>query len=169
MATGAAAVVLAGCIGPSGDTETEPGPAAAEVTVVRGDRTYPLTVKITGWKVGPHPQVPDRGDAVHVTYRTTRTEPLPETMVELAVCAIDSANAVLLCATIAVHEVPGESPVEDTDLWIGPSTDPALSRTARVVVLPDQLRHGLHAGDPKDGDGYVPPDVPAPGERLRIG
>ncbi|MFF3847747.1 hypothetical protein [Streptomyces sp. NPDC002328] len=131
--------------------------------------TYPLTVKVTQWEMRPHPQVPGRGDAINFGYRSTKTEPLPDTMVELAVCAVDSAKIVLLCSSIIVHDTPGDPWVEEGDSWIGAGSEMDLSATAGVVLLPDQLRGGLHPpDDPKDGDGYVPPLVPAPGDRLRL-
>ncbi|MER8187365.1 hypothetical protein [Kitasatospora sp. NPDC094015] len=144
-----------------------PGAAAAEVTVVRGARTYPLTVGITAWEVGPHPQAPDRGDTVHVSYRATQTGMLPPVSVELGVCAVDAADTVLLCTTIAVQRADTGTATGDADTWLGPATGPDLARTARVLVLPDQLRPGPHAGDPKDGDGYLPPRLPLPGDQLR--
>lgn len=168
-----AALALAGCTAEDGRyAERAPGPAERAVTVVRDDVTYPLTVEITDWKVGPHPQVPARGDAVHFTYRTTKTGHLPTVVAQVAVCAVDSADVVLLCDNISVHdESPGGSRVEDGDSWIGPSPGlkPGLSGTARVLLVPDQLLLGPHAGDPKDDDGYVPPRIPGPGERLRTG
>ncbi|MBZ6472331.1 hypothetical protein [Streptomyces griseocarneus] len=134
--------------------------------MIRGDRTYPLTAKITNWEVKPHPQVPERGNAVHYAYRLTRTGTLPETMVQIEACAVDSADVVLLCDTISVHQTP-ETPVEDRDSWIGPGSDSHLSRTARVVVIPDQMLDDGHAHDPKDHDGYTPPRRPGPGDKLR--
>lgn len=106
---------------------------------------------------------------MHFSYRTTKKAPyLPVTRVELAVCAVDSADIVLLCGTIAVHEQVGAPRTEDLDTWLGPSSDPdILSRTARVLFLPDQLLGDGHANDPKDHDGYKPPAVPPPGDRLR--
>ncbi|MEU6114309.1 hypothetical protein ABZ840_07155 [Streptomyces sp. NPDC047117] len=167
--TALATATLTGCFAPGGDEERKPGPAASQVTVVRGDVTYPLTAKITNWEVGPHPQVPDRGDAVHFTYRTTKTaQYLPEPRVALAVCALDSADAVLLCDTIDVYDGVGVPRAEDGDTWLGPDSDPdRLSHTARVVLLPDQLLGDGRAHDPKDHDGYDPPDLPSPGDRLR--
>ncbi|KUM86206.1 hypothetical protein AQI88_41430 [Streptomyces cellostaticus] len=163
-----ALAALAGCTAPSGGTEREPGPAAAEISVVRGDRSYPLTVKITKWEVRRHPQLPKGEDAVHFSYRTSKKGMLPEALVELAACAVDSRDVVLLCQAIAVDNSPGEPRVEAADSWMGPGTGLHLSDTARVVLLPDQLRPGVHAGDPKDSDGYVPPSLPAPGDRLRM-
>lgn len=137
--------------------------------MVRGDVTYPLTVKLTEWEMRPHPQVPERGDAVHFAYRSTRSEPLPQTAVELAVCAVDSSKIVLLCDHIVVHDAPGDPRVEESDSWIGAGSDMDLSATVGVVFLPDQLRGDVHpADDPKDGGGYVPPRTPAPGDRLRM-
>jgi hypothetical protein len=63
---------------------------------------------------------------------------------------------VLLCATVYSSDT--------VDLWIGP--DPSLSRTSYVLLLPNQMYPGLHAGDPKDHDGYVPPRPPNIGDRL---
>ncbi|MFC9324853.1 hypothetical protein [Kitasatospora sp. NPDC057015] len=162
-----AAVSLAGCFPAGGEPEKRsPGAAAGEVTVVRGDKAYPLTVRITDWRIEPHPQVPDRGNAVHVSYRKTATSDLPEVNVEIAVCAVNAANVVLLCGTVDARQADPRT--EDADSWIGPADLPrSLSDTARVVLLPDQLLPGLHAGDPKDGDGYVPPGVPLPGDQLR--
>ncbi|GAA1218373.1 hypothetical protein GCM10009665_05340 [Kitasatospora nipponensis] len=162
-----AAVSLTGCFAAGGESgKRSPGAAAGEVTVVRGDRVYPLTVRITDWQVGPHPQVPERGDAVHVGYRKTATSYLPDVTVEVGVCAVDASNVVLLCGVIAAQQA--DPRVEDADSWIGPAELPrSLSETARVVLLPDQLLPGLGAGDPKDGDGYVPPGLPLPGDRLR--
>ncbi|GLX37549.1 hypothetical protein Sros01_36220 [Streptomyces roseochromogenus] len=162
-----AATVLAGCFaGEQGPGGSAPGPAGVSVTVVRGDRTYPLTATITQWEVRPHPQVPERGNAVHYTYRLAMTDTLPETRVQLAACAVDSTDVVLLCDTINVHQSP--SPLAEVrDAWIGPSPDPDLSRTARVVLLPDQLLDDGRAHDPKDHDGYAPPGLPLPGDHLR--
>ncbi|MDN0196963.1 hypothetical protein [Streptomyces sp. S.PNR 29] len=147
---------------------SEPGPAAVEVTVVRGEETYPLTARVTEWELRPHPQVPERGDAVHFTYRAVQEGLLPEASVELAACAVDSADVVLLCDIIAVERAePGDARVADGDSWLGPVSESDLSDTARVLFLPDQLKPDLHAGDPKDSDGYVPPAIPGPGDRLR--
>jgi hypothetical protein len=162
-----AAVSLTGCF--TADREPErrsPGVAADEVTVVRGNRVYPLTIRITDWKIGPHPQVPERGNGVYFRYRKTATGDLPEVNVDVAVCAVDAADVVLLCRLIDARQ---EDPrIEDADSWLGPADLPrSLSETARVVLLPDQMRPGLNAGDPKDGDGYVPPSLPGPGDRLR--
>ncbi|MFC6593534.1 hypothetical protein [Kitasatospora paranensis] len=134
--------------------------------MVRGDRVYPLTIRITDWRIGLHPQVPERGNAVHFSYRKTATSALPELDVQVAVCAVDAADVVLLCGVI--HAQQADPRIEDGDSWIGPADLPrSLSDTARVVLLPDQLRPGLNADDPKDGDGYVPPAIPGPGDRLR--
>ncbi|WP_329191998.1 MULTISPECIES: hypothetical protein [unclassified Streptomyces] len=162
-----AATSLTGCSTMGRDPqERKPGTAAGEVTVVRGDRMYPLTIRITDWQVRPHPQVPERGNAVHFGYRKTATSDLPEVNVEVGVCAVDAADIVLLCDVVGARQA--EPRIEDGDSWIGPADLPrSLSDTARVVLLPDQLLPGLHAGDPKDGDGYVPPGLPLPGEELR--
>ncbi|MFE2913558.1 hypothetical protein [Kitasatospora indigofera] len=167
MTAACAAITLAGCFPAGGEpAKRSPGAAAGEVTVVRGNRVYPLTVRVTDWQVGPHPQVPERGSAVHVSFRSTATGDLPEVVVEVAVCAVDAANVVLLCSTVVARQE--DRRIEDGDRWIGPAELPrSLSETARVVLLPDQLRPGLNAGDPKDGDGYVPPGLPSPGDRLR--
>lgn len=165
--TASAAAVLAGCLAPGDAGPRDPGPAAARVTVVRGDVVYPLTAEITEWEIRPHPQVPERGDAVHFGHRTTMTGTLPTSRVELAVCAVDSADIVLGCGTITVHDEPGAARVQDGDTWLGPGFGSDLSDTARVLLLPDQLVPDLHAGDPKDADGYVPPLLPIPGDRLR--
>ncbi|MGW5847132.1 hypothetical protein ACWFQ8_04035 [Streptomyces sp. NPDC055254] len=102
---------------------------------------------------------------MHYTYRLAMTDTLPEPMVQLAACAVDSADVVLLCDTISVHQYP-ETPVEDRDSWIGPGSGQTLSDTARVVLLPDQLRDDGRAHDPKDHAGYTPPRLPMPGDRL---
>ncbi|MFH7594511.1 hypothetical protein WDV06_05315 [Streptomyces racemochromogenes] len=160
---------LAGCsAGDGGHGEPAPGPAGVEVTVVRGDRTYPLTARITQWEVRPHPQVPDRGNAVHYSYQLAMTDTLPEVRVELAVCAVDAADIVLLCDTVSAYQYPA-TPLEADDAWIGPNPDPDLARTARVVFLPDQLLGDGRAHDPKDHDGYTPPRLPTPGDHLRTG
>lgn len=167
MTAACAAISLAGCFAAGTEPEKRsPGAAAGEVTVVRGGKVYPLTIRVTDWQVRPHPQVPERGNAVHVSYRSTATGYLPEVTVEVAVCAVDAANVVLLCTAVVARQ---EDPrFQDGDSWIGPADLPrSLSETARVVLLPDQLRPGLHAGDPKDGDGYVPPGLPSPGDQLR--
>ncbi|MFE3635053.1 hypothetical protein [Streptomyces sp. NPDC059168] len=162
-----AAVSLSGCLAAGGEAEERrPGPAAGEVTVVRGDRVYPLVIRIKDWRVKPHPQVPERGNAVHFSYRTTATGPLPEVNVEVAVCAVNAANIVLLCDVIDARQA--DPRLEDADAWIGPADLPrSLADTERVVLLPDQMLSGLHAGDRKDSDGYVPPSFPLPGDRLR--
>ncbi|WP_190123522.1 hypothetical protein [Streptomyces inusitatus] len=166
-----AAAALAGCVWEEGNRgESPPGPAGTEVTVVRGDDTYPLTVRVTGWEVAPHPQVPERGNAVHFTYDITKTDDLVEVRIELAACAVDSADVVLLCGPINVYNI--DSPgVEKGDSSLGPNSapDPDLSGTARVLLLPDQLLDDGRAHDPKDHDGYKPPGLPTPGDRLRTG
>ncbi|MET9608289.1 hypothetical protein ABZZ17_39735 [Streptomyces sp. NPDC006512] len=103
---------------------------------------------------------------MHYTYRLAITATLPETMVQLAACAVDSADVVLLCDTFYVHQYPW-TPGEDRDSWIGPGSDLNLSDTARVLLLPDQLLDDGRAHDPKDHDGYTPPRLPMPGDRLR--
>ncbi|MCM2580537.1 hypothetical protein [Streptomyces meridianus] len=107
---------------------------------------------------------------MHFGYRSTKAEPLPEAVVELAACAVDSADVVLLCDHITVHDAPGDPRVAEGDSWIGAGSDRDVSDTVAVVLLPDQLRGDLYPpGDPKDDDGYVPPRTPRPGDRLRLG
>ncbi|MEU8500094.1 hypothetical protein [Streptomyces lavendulae] len=102
---------------------------------------------------------------MHYTHRLAMTDMLPEARVQLAACAVDSADVVLLCDTIYVHRPP--SPLAEVcDAWIGPSPDPDLSRTARVVLLPDRLLDDGRAHDPKDHDGYALPGLPLPGDHL---
>ncbi|MFK0259638.1 hypothetical protein [Streptomyces sp. NPDC090445] len=79
---------------------------------------------------------------------------------------MDSADVVLLCDTISLHQ-SSMTPVEDSDAWIGPAGTVNLSGTARVVFLPDQLLGDGRAHDPEDRDGYTPPRLPVPGDRLR--
>lgn len=143
-----------------------PGPAGVEVTVVRGDRTYPLTARITQCEVRPHPQVPERGQAVFFAYRLAATGTLTTSRVQLAVCAVDAADVVLMCDRIDVHQHPG-TPVDGGDAHIGPGSGQELSRAARVVLLPGQLLGDGRAHDPKDHDGYAPPRLPMSGDRLR--
>ncbi|QBI55419.1 hypothetical protein [Streptomonospora litoralis] len=155
-ALGIVAAVGAGCGEPAPE---EPGPAAAEVTVVRGDEVYPVTAEITGWEVRPHPQVPERGDAVNFTYRfrgdSMFTGPHAQ-KVKLLVCAVDARGRVLVCMAVFNDGI--------NDVWLGPA--PGLSRTAEVLLLPDQMYAGTHAHDPKDHDGYVPPRWPDRGDRI---
>ncbi|MFF7856801.1 hypothetical protein [Streptomyces sp. NPDC007904] len=70
--------VALGCPGREDGEPPGPGAAAVEVTAVRGDTAHPPTVTVTDWEAGPHPQVPERGDGVHFTYRAVQEEPLPE-------------------------------------------------------------------------------------------
>lgn len=74
--------------------------------MVRNDRTYPLTARITQWEVRPHPQAPEQGNAVHYTYRLAMTDTLPEARVQLAACAGNSTDVVLLCDTIYPSRPP---------------------------------------------------------------
>ncbi|MER5888190.1 hypothetical protein ABT160_30585 [Streptomyces sp. NPDC001941] len=167
--TAVAVAALAGCGAPGEDrTPTPLGTAAVEVTVVReAGVTYPMRAAITGWRAKPHPQAPDRGDAVFFDYRVTRTGPVPESRVSLAVCAVDASDMVLLCTTVSVERDGAPSP-EKGDGSLGPTgSDPDLSRTARVLFLPNQMKDDGRAGDPKDHDGYTPPRLPGPGDQLR--
>ncbi|MFD8964865.1 hypothetical protein ACFV0C_07655 [Streptomyces sp. NPDC059568] len=157
---------LTGCIAQGEQAAPEPGPAAVNVTVVRGDQTYPLTARITGWEVRPHPQTPEGTDWLHFTYRATQTGPLPVVSVEIPVCAVDAADVVLICSTLFLNEALSAYDtyqVADGDTWTSLGPD---ANVARVLFLPDDLHRGPHAGDPKDDDGYVPPRIPEPGERL---
>ncbi|OUD02490.1 hypothetical protein CA983_14490 [Streptomyces swartbergensis] len=62
---------LAGCLAQEERAAPEPRPAAVNVSVVRGDQTHPLTARITGWEVRPHPQTPEGTDWLHFTCRAT--------------------------------------------------------------------------------------------------
>ncbi|RKT88484.1 hypothetical protein SAMN05421805_1011504 [Saccharopolyspora antimicrobica] len=152
--TAAIIAVIATATGCGSDESPDPGPAARKVTVVRGDQTYPMTAEITGWQIKPHPQVPDQGPAAFFTFQFTGDA--PETVVYLQVCAVDEHRVVILCDQILSNQT--------NEHWIGPY--PGLSRTADVLLLPDQMDPGLHAGDPKDHDGYNPPRLLSPGDQL---
>ncbi|MCP2256448.1 hypothetical protein LX15_000131 [Streptoalloteichus tenebrarius] len=159
------ALTMIGALAACGEPAPPPlGPAAKKVTVIRGDRTYPTTAEVTGWQVRTHPQVPDRGNAVHFTYQFAGFAP---ERIELQICAVDAQRVVLLCSDIG-HADSGDivTPRWLEDGWIGPSEGIDLSRTAEVVLVPNQMFPGLHAGDPKDHDGYVPPRGLAPGDRI---
>ncbi|MCK2238578.1 MULTISPECIES: hypothetical protein [unclassified Crossiella] len=144
---------LAGCGAPEPPRLGVPG---QKVTVVRGDRTYPMTAEILSWEVRPHPQVPERGSAVNFRYRFTGTP--PEVLVELLACAIDANRVVILCAGIH-HTGVGEE-------WFGPAEGLDFTRTTAVVVFPDQLHTSSNPNDPKDFDGYYPPRRLGPGDRI---
>jgi hypothetical protein len=146
-------LVYAGVVVRGEPAPPEPGPAARKVTVVKGDTTYALTAEVTSWTAGPHPQAPGRGTVVDVFYRFSGFDP---GAVELQVCAVDEHRVVLGCGVATDNGVDEE--------FIGPS--PELSRTAAVLLLPDQMFAGLHKGDPKDGDDYVPPRHLRPGDQL---
>jgi hypothetical protein len=145
--------VLAGCGGEP--VPPEPGPAARQVNVVRGDQDLRVTAEVTGWEVKPHPQVPDRGDTVFFTYRFTPEE---QGRVDLQICAVDDHRVVLLCGTITNNGF--------VDGWIGPDPPSELGRTADVVLLPNQMYPGENPHDPKDHDGYVPPRYVQHGDKL---
>ncbi|MCO1580843.1 hypothetical protein M8C13_34315 [Crossiella sp. SN42] len=148
--------VVAGC-GLFGPPEPPAlGAAGQRVTVVRGAQVYRLTAEITGWAVKPHPQVPEQGPAVNLSYRFTGD--IPSSTVELLVCAVDQRRVVLLCSSAYANST--------TDLWLGPAEGIELSRTAEVLLFPDQMDPGPKAGDPKDHDGYVPPKRLGPGDRV---
>ncbi|MFC0004837.1 hypothetical protein [Micromonospora siamensis] len=154
-------IAVAGCGADDVPLTPEPGVAARKVTVIRGDQTYPMTAEVIDWETRPHPQVPERGMAVHITYRFRSTSSDSSAIsehVELQACAVDGRRVVLLCTSI----FNGSS----KDCWLGPSADPDLARTADVLILPDQMYAGPHAGDPKDHDGYVPPRNLGPGDQL---
>ena len=137
----------------------EPGAAAREVTVVRGEQTYPVTAEVTAWKTTVHPQAPERGPAVHFHYRfTSGNRWAAMERVELQACAVDGRRVVILCTLIVKDSL--------ADGWFGPSTEPDLARTTDVLLLPYQMYAGPHAGDPKDHDGYVPPRILSPGSQL---
>ncbi|WBC13754.1 hypothetical protein O7600_21865 [Micromonospora sp. WMMA1998] len=154
-------LAVAGCGADDFPSTPEPGVAARKVAVIRGDQTYPMTAEVIDWETGPHPQVPERGMAVHFTYRFRSTSSDPwatPTRVELQACAVDGRRVVILCTSIFNDSLK--------DCWLGPSADPDLARTADVLILPYQMYAGLHAGDPKDHDGYVPPRHLGPGDQL---
>ncbi|WP_431935737.1 hypothetical protein [Micromonospora sp. RP3T] len=157
----AALVAVAGCGADDVPLTPEPGVAAREVTVIRGDQTYPMTAEVIDWRTGLHPQVPERGMTVHFTYRfrsTSSDSSVISRHIELQACAVDGRRVVLLCTSIFNDSVK--------DCWLGPTTDPDLARTADVLILPYQMYAGPHADDPKDHDGYVPPRNLGPGDQL---
>jgi hypothetical protein len=131
----------------------ELGLPAHKVTVVRAEKTYPVTVEILSWEKKVHPQVPDRGDGIYFNYQFTGTP--PET-IEVMVCAVDDHRVVLLCGSVFDSGIGNQ--------WLGPYEQ--LSRTVDVLLLPNQMYPGLHAGDSKDHDGYVAPRFLLPGDRL---
>ncbi len=156
MTVAAAAV---GCGAHDVPVTPKPGVAARKVTVIRGDQTYPITAEVTDWGTQLHPQVPEQGLAVHFTYRFTSSNPwIASERVELQACAVDDHRVVILCTSIFNNWL--------NDDWLVPSTNVNLARTADVLILPYQMDSGLHAGDPKDGDSYVPPQIVGPGEQL---
>ncbi|MGW7412971.1 hypothetical protein [Streptomyces sp. NPDC054863] len=154
------AALSSGCGSPSDGERDAHGPAASEVTVVRGEETYPLTVRVTKWEILP-PERETLKSSVHFTYRTALTGPLPEPAVKLAVCAVDSQEIVLLCDSIGVYGGANGSRTAAQSARLGPDTVFDLADTARVVLLPDQLK-----SDP--GDDYRPPFAPEQGERMRM-
>ncbi|EWM18503.1 hypothetical protein [Kutzneria sp. 744] len=159
---GLALCLVSGCGTPQ---PPPPGHAASKVTVVRGDVTYPVTAEIVRWEVKKHPQTPQRGVAVFFDYKFTGAQP---TRIEVQVCAVDEHRVVLLCGNIGLP-TPGTIEPPFGDDWLGPDEADGrmgLQRTSEVLVVPDQMYAGPHAGDPKDGDGYVPPKLLGPGDQL---
>jgi hypothetical protein len=149
----AAAVCAAGCGPDLGPERPARGPAAPEVTVVRGAEPLPAEAAITGWVVRAHPQVPDEGPAVFATHRFTGTY---SGRIALQACAVDGDHVVLLCAEVEDDGID--------EFFLGPYA--TLDRTAEVLLVPDQRDAGGAIGDPKDHDGYVPPSLLGPGDRL---
>ena len=158
-----AAAFLSGC----GGDPCEPSPhgtAAEKVTVTRGSEALAITAEILDWTVEPHPQVPDRGDQVNFRYRFTPVggDPSVPLNVELQACAVDAERVVLICTSVAAH--PDDEGTLEGDGWLAPDD---ASRTERVLLLPDQMTGGTHpCTDDKDADGYHPPALLGPGDRL---
>ncbi|WP_345709282.1 hypothetical protein [Kitasatospora paranensis] len=67
---------------------------------------------------------------MHFSYRKTATSALPELDVQVAVCAVDAADVVLLCGVI--HAQQADPRIEDGDSWIGPADLPAACPTRPV-------------------------------------
>ncbi|MFI0979195.1 hypothetical protein ACH4SP_19600 [Streptomyces sp. NPDC021093] len=153
------AALSSGCGSPSDGERHAHGPAAAEVTVVRGEETYPLTVRITKWEAQP-PRSPETKSAVHFSYRTTMTGSLPEVVVKLAACAVDAQDMVLLCRSIGVYDGARSARAAEQSAQLTPGVFD-LAGTARVVLLPDQQ-------ESTPDDDYRPPFAPEPGERVRL-
>lgn len=160
----AAVLATAGCLGPA--EPARPHPAGRKVTVVRGEETYQVTAEVLDWETRPHPQVPDQGDAVLGTYRFTGKG---MTTIELQICAVDDKRVVIMCDSVFTIELSYLDDTQEGEFTIGPKgpgADDDLSKTAEVLLVPDQMDPGPHYGDPKDHDGYEPPEYLRPGDQL---
>ncbi|WP_211234753.1 hypothetical protein [Glycomyces arizonensis] len=167
-----ALLVSSGCSDSWGctDTTAERGEAAAEVDAVGTDgEPLGVTVAILDWELSPHPQTPDEGDMVDVTYSfdyygESYGDALRD--VGLQLCAVDADRVALSCAVVYSTETRPESDRLLTgESWLGPEHP---ERTAEVLLIPNNMIHHRVTceGDPKDGGGTHPPEHLVPGDQL---
>lgn len=162
----AAATTLTACAGDpcAPAPPAPPGTAAAHVRMVRGDDTLPVTVDVLRWERAVHPQVPAEGEKIHVDYRFASGDmALTPVTASVQACAVDAGRIVQACAVISWQPQVGETFL-DADEWLGVRDAAAVTA---VLLLPAQMAGEVHAcDDPKDGGGYVPPRVLAPGAAV---
>ena len=161
-----AATVLTACAGDPCEPAppASPGTAAAHVRMVRSDDVLPGTVDVVRWERAVHPQVPAEGEKIHVDYRFASSDmALTPATASVQACAVDGERVVQACTEVAWRPQAGETSL-DADEWLTVGDAAAVTD---VLLLPAQMAGGVHpCDDPKDGGGYVPPRVLAPGARV---
>lgn len=171
VAAGLIGAVLAagGCAAdPETDGDRAPGPAAHEV-VVTGNDVSGITARIAGWEHDRDNALPPQ-NVIRVDIRFTgRTEwALSSQFIELAVCAVTGRRTVVTCGTAGMRM---DHTAEDryhytVETLLGAGH--RLDQVTDVLLLPDQYSPPRVSivTDPKDGDDYVAPRLPKPGDHI---
>ncbi|GAA3424469.1 hypothetical protein ACQP10_34700 [Streptosporangium sandarakinum] len=170
-AAGVIGAILAagGCAAdPETDGDRAPGPAAHEV-VVTGNDVSGVTARIAGWEHDRNNALPPQ-NVIRVDIRFTgRTEwALSSRFIELAVCAVTGQRTVVTCGTAGMRmDHTAEDRYHHTvETFMGAGYP--LDQVTDVLLLPDQYAPPRVSivTDPKDGDDYVAPRLPKPGDRV---
>ncbi|MFI8201570.1 hypothetical protein [Streptomyces sp. NPDC085937] len=149
---------------PCEDTTAERGEAEAKVEVENtSGRPMGITAEVVGWRLEPHPQVPDEGDHVHFRLRFDGAESVSSVAVD--VCAVDKERVAAGCRTVYSQEAFGPNGDRTGDIWLDVDHP---ERVVGVLVIPnDQSYVGQTCEeDLKDGGGEHPPAPAAVGDQL---
>jgi hypothetical protein len=166
-----ATLVAGGCAAdPETDPHRAPGAAAHEV-VVTGDDITGVTARIIDWTPGKNNALPPQDDIeVQIRFTGDQEWTLSSQDIELAVCAVTEQQVVVMCgrAGITVYGTSQDPYTRTADTRTRITTDQASGHVADVLLLPDQYEYPRVSAsvDPKDGDDYVPPRSPRPGDRI---
>ncbi|MBT3151322.1 hypothetical protein HTV45_10580 [Streptomyces sp. CHD11] len=159
-------LALSGCSHPWGctDTTAERGEAGVRVQVedLYG-QPLGVTAEVVGWRIEPHPQVPDEGDKVHVHYRFDGADGSRGPAVDA--CAVDKERVALNCQT--VHSSQGFPSDGDltADNWFDVEHP---EQVTEVLLIPNDQSYDRRTCDQdmKDGGGPHPPEPAFAGDQL---